>query len=93
MEFNSGGLDGIESAWKEVSERIMEGKRRAILYDQAVECAQSLASFKAQHFPGQFSHDVTQGGAEKRATAGFKNLIIEGFIGRLAIPQVVELAM
>src|SRR5438876_3391316 len=49
-------LDGIEPAWKDVSERIMEGKRRAILDDQAVECAKSVAGFKAQHFPGQFSH-------------------------------------
>ena len=93
MEFDRGRLDGMETTRKEVSERIVEGKRTPILNDETFEFAQGLPGFKTEHFHGQLAHDVTQGGAEKLGTARFSSLVIEGFIGRLDIPQGIEIAM
>ena len=61
--------------------------------DEAVKFTEGLASFKAQHFHRQLAHDMAQGGAEELGTGGFDQLIIEGFIARFEIPQVIELAM
>jgi len=71
MEFDRGRLDGMETTRKEVSERIVEGKRTSILNDETFEFAKGLPGFKTEYFHGQLTHDVTQGGAEKLAQLVF----------------------
>jgi len=60
MERDRCGLDGIEAARKDVSERIVEGKRTAVLNDHAFAFAQGLAGFKAHYFHGALAHHVAQ---------------------------------
>ena len=60
MELDRCGLDRIEAARKDVRERIVEGKRTAVLNDHAFAFAQGLAGFTAQDFHGELAHHVAQ---------------------------------
>jgi hypothetical protein len=60
MEFDGSGAHGIEAARKHLRQRIVKGKRTAILNDDAIKFTKGLASFEAQHFHAQFAHHVTQ---------------------------------
>ncbi len=71
---------------------IMKGKGTAILTDPALAFAKGLAGFKAQACHSQLAHAMAQGVAEKLGTTGVEPLIIEAFITRPDVPQVVELA-
>jgi len=93
VEFDSRWTHGVEAAGKPLGEGLVKGKRTPILQEKTVECTEGLASFKAQDFHRQLTHDVAQGGAEALGSSGCEPLRIEGVIIRLKFPQLMELAM
>jgi hypothetical protein len=93
VAFDGGRTHGVEASRKPLGQSLVEGKRAAILKDKAVEFTKGLTGFKAHDFPGEWTHDVTQRGAEERGGPGFAPLCIEGFIVRLERSQLIALAM
>ena len=53
-------VHGGEATGKHRGQGLVQGKRTPILQDKTVEFTEGLASFKAQDFHRQLTHDVTQ---------------------------------
>ena len=93
VEFDGRRTHGGEAAGKHIGQRLVEGKRAPVLHDKTGEGPEGLTGFKAQDFHRQLPHDVTQRGTEELGRSGFEQLLIEGFIIRVELPQLIELAM
>ena len=76
-----------------MGESLVKGKRTAILKEQAVEFTEGGSGFKAQDFHRQLAHDVREGTQEKLGRGRFEQLLIEGVIIGVEVPQLIKLTM
>ena len=74
--------------WPKVADPMIEAVK-----DKTVEFTEGLSGFKAQDFHRKLPHDVTHRGAEELGRGGFEQLLIEGFIIAVGLPQRIELTM
>src|SRR5947208_15797707 len=90
---HGGRTDGVKEAGKDIGERLVKGKRTAILQEKAVEFTEGLSGFKAQDFHRQLAHDVREGVQEELGGGRSEELVIEGVIIGVKCTQSIELPM
>jgi len=76
-----------------MAESLVKGKRTAILKNQSVKFTEGRSGFKAQDFHRKLTHDVGERVQEKLGCSRFEELLIEGIIIAVKLPQLIELAM
>jgi hypothetical protein len=93
VEFDRRGLHGVETAAEDMGTGFMDGEGTAILNEKTPQFAKGRTRFEASDFHGEGAHELTQGRSEEFRRIRFKQWIIEGFVARLKVPEVIEVAM